>query len=216
MYYSLLEVFFVNNKYVITIGRQFGSGGRAIGEKLAKKLNIPFYDKELISLAAKESGTDPDVFKNIDETATNSLLYSISMGLYSFGNGALAMGDLPMNDKLYLLQHQLIKDIASKGPCVFVGRCADYVLKDHPHCLNVYIYADMEYRKKRAINTHDIEEKRAEHIITKTDKTRANYYSFYTGQKWGTPSNYDLCINSAKLSDDEVVNLICSYIDIKA
>ena len=215
MYHSLLEVFFVNNKYVITIGRQFGSGGRAIGEKLAKKLDIPFYDKELISLAAKESGTDPDVFKNIDETATNSLLYSISMGLYSFGNGALAMGDLPMNDKLYLLQHQIIKDIATKGPCVFVGRCADYVLKDHPHHLNVFIYADMEYRKKRAISTHNIEEKRAEHIINKTDKTRANYYSFYTGQKWGMPQNYDLCINSAKLTDDEIVELICSYVGLK-
>jgi cytidylate kinase len=215
MYYSLSEVFFVNNKYVITIGRQFGSGGRAIGEKLAKKLSIPFYDKELISLAAKESGTDPDVFKNIDETATNSLLYSISMGMYSFGNGALAMGDLPVNDKLYLLQHQIIKDLACKGPCVIVGRCADYILKDHPHCVNVFIYADMEYRKKRAIGAHDIEEKRAEHIINKTDKTRANYYSFYSGQKWGMPQNYDLCINSAKLSDDEIVELICSYIGLK-
>ena len=205
----------MNNKYVITIGRQFGSGGRAIGEKLAKKLSIPFYDKELISLAAKESGTDPDVFKNIDETATNSLLYSISMGMYSFGNGALAMGDLPVNDKLYLLQHQIIKDLATKGPCVIVGRCADYILKDHVHCVNVFIYADMEYRKKRAIGAHDIEEKRAEHIINKTDKTRANYYSFYSGQKWGMPQNYDLCINSAKLSDDEIVELICSYINLK-
>lgn len=205
----------MDNKYVITIGRQFGSGGRAIGEKLAKKLSIPFYDKELISLAAKESGMSPEVFKDIDETATNSLLYSISMGLYSFGNGALAMGDLPVNDKLYLLQHQLIKELAAKGPCVFVGRCADYILKEHKRCVNIFIYADMEYRKKRAIGAHDIEEKRAEHIINKTDKTRANYYSFYTGQKWGAPHNYDLCINSAKLSDDEIVELICSYIGLK-
>ncbi|MBE6825239.1 MAG: cytidylate kinase-like family protein [Ruminococcaceae bacterium] len=205
----------MNNKYVITIGRQFGSGGRAIAQKLARKLSVPFYDKELISIAAKESGTDPDVFKDVDETATNSLLYSISMGMYSFGNGALAMGDLPVNDKLYLLQHQIIKELAEKESCVIVGRCADYILKDNPNCVNVFIHADIAYRKKRAVVVHNIEEKRAESIINKTDKTRANYYSFYTGQKWGQPQNYDLCIDSSKLTDDQVVDLICAYIELK-
>ena len=204
----------MNNKYVITISRQFGSGGRAVGQKLAQKLDIPFYDKELISLAAKESGMNPEVFKSIDETAANSLLYSLSMGMYNF-NGPLAMGDLPVNDKLYLLQHQLIKEIATKGPSDIVGRCADYVLKDSPHTINVFIYADMEYRKKRAVTVHNIEERRAETIINKTDKTRANYYSFYTGQKWGVAQNYDLCIDSSKLSDDKIVELICSYINLK-
>ena len=204
----------MNNKYVITISRQFGSGGRAVGQKLAQKLDIPFYDKELISLAAKESGMNPEVFKSIDETAANSLLYSLSMGMYNF-NGPLAMGDLPVNDKLYLLQHQLIREIAAKGPSVIVGRCADYVLKDSPHTINVFIYADMEYRKKRAVTVHNIEERRAETIINKTDKTRANYYSFYTGQKWGVAQNYDLCIDSSKLSDDKIVELICSYINLK-
>ncbi|MBQ7965658.1 MAG: cytidylate kinase-like family protein [Ruminococcus sp.] len=204
----------MNNKYVITISRQFGSGGRAVGQKLAQKLDIPFYDKELISLAAKESGMNPEVFKSIDETAANSLLYSLSMGMYNF-NGPLAMGDLPVNDKLYLLQHQLIREIATKGPSVIVGRCADYVLKDSPHTINVFIYADMEYRKKRAVTVHNIEERRAETIINKTDKTRANYYSFYTGQKWGVAQNYDLCIDSSKLSDDKIVELICSYINLK-
>ncbi len=206
----------MNNKYVITIGRQFGSGGRAIGQKLAKKLNIPFYDKELISIAAKESGIHPEVFNNVDETAANSLLYSLSMGMYSFGNGPLAMGDLPINDKLYILQHQIIKDLAQKGPCVIVGRCADYVLKDNPHCINIFIYADMEYRKKRAVVVHNIEERRAETIINKTDKTRANYYSFYSGQKWGVTQNYDLCIDSSKLSDEQIVELICAYVKLKS
>lgn len=204
----------MNNKYVITISRQFGSGGRAIAQKLATKLSIPFYDKELISIAAKESGISPEVFKDIDETAANSLLYSLSMGMYSF-NGPLAMGDLPVNDKLYILQHQIIKELAAKGPCVIVGRCADYVLKENPHCVNVYIYADMEYRKKRAVVVHNIEERRAEPIINKTDKARANYYSFYTGQKWGQPQNYDLCIDSSKLSDDKIVDLICAYLELK-
>ena len=204
----------MNNKYVITIGRQFGTGGRAIAQKLSEKLSIPFYDKELISIAAKESGMNPEVFKEVDETATNSLLYSISMGLYSF-NGPLAMGDLPVNDKLYILQHQIIKELAAKGPCVFVGRCADYVLKDNPHTINIFIHANIEYRKKRAIVVHNIEERRAETIINKTDKTRANYYSFYTGQKWGAIQNYDLCIDSSKLSDEQIVDLICSYIELK-
>ncbi len=204
----------MNNKYVITIGRQFGTGGRAIAEKLAKKLSVSFYDKELISLAAKESGINPEIFKSVDETAANSLLYSLSMGLYNF-NGPLAMGDLPVNDKLYILQHQIIKELAAKEPCVIVGRCADYVLKDNPHTINIFIHANMEYRKKRAVVVHNIDERRAETIINKTDKTRANYYSFYTGQKWGATQNYDLCIDSSKLSDEQIVDLICAYIELK-
>ena len=200
------------DKYVITIGRQFGSGGRSIGEKLAKKLDIPFYDKELISLAAKESGVSPEVFDNVDEKAANSLLYSLSMGMYNFGSGFSVMGDLPVNDKLYLLQHQIIKDIAEKENCVIVGRCADYVLRDHPGCVNIFIYADMDFRKDEAIKRHGIDEARAEHIINKTDKSRANYYSFYSGQKWGMAENYDLCINSGKLSEDSIVELIIDYI----
>lgn len=201
------------DKYVITIGRQFGSGGRSIGEKLAKKLDIPFYDKELISLAAKESGVSPEVFDNVDEKAANSLLYSLSMGMYNFGSGFSVMGDLPVNDKLYLLQHQIIKDIAEKENCVIVGRCADYVLRDHPGCVNIFIYADMDFRKDEAIKRHGIDEARAEHIINKTDKSRANYYSFYSGQKWGMAENYDLCINSGKLSEDSIVELIIDYIN---
>ena len=201
------------DRFIITIGRQFGSGGRAVGEKLAKKLDISFYDKELISLAAKESGISPEVFDNVDEKAANSLLYSLSMGLYNFGSGFSAMGDLPVNDKLYLLQHQIIKDIAEKENCVFVGRCADYVLRDNPNCVNIFIYADMEYRKQEAVKKHGIDANRAEHIITKTDKSRANYYSFYSGQKWGMAENYDLCINSAKLDEDCIVELIISYIN---
>lgn len=202
-------------KYIVTIGRQFGSGGRAIGEKLAAKLGVSFYDKELISLAAKESGMNPEIFENIDEKAANSLLYSLSMGLYSFGSGFPAMGDLPVNDQLYILQHKIIKEIAERESCVIVGRCADYILKDNPNCVNIFIYADMEFRKQEAVKKHGIEEARAEHIITKTDKSRANYYSFYSGQKWGMAENYDLCINSAKLSEDKIVDIIYYYIQSK-
>ena len=202
-------------KYIITIGRQFGSGGRAIGEKLAKKLGISFYDKELISLAAKESGISPEVFENVDEKAANSLLYSLSMGLYSFGSGFSAMGDLPVNDKLYILQHKIIKDIAEKESCVIVGRCADYILKENENCVKIFFYADMDFRKREAVKKHGIDEARAEHIISKTDKSRANYYSFYSGQKWGMAENYDLCIDSSKLDEDKIVDLLEEYIRIR-
>ena len=200
------------DKYIITIGRQFGSGGRSIGQKIAEKLDIHFYDKELISIAAKESGTDPEIFKDVDEKAANSLLYSLSTGMYGFGSGFSAMGDLPVNDKLYLLQHKLIKKIAENESCVIVGRCADYVLRENPNCVNIFIYADMAFRKEQSVKKHGIDEARAEHIINKTDKSRANYYSFYSGQKWGMAENYDLCINSSKLSEDKIVDLIIDYI----
>ena len=202
-------------RFIITIGRQFGSGGRSIGEKLAEKLGVPFYDKELISLAAKESGMSPDVFNEVDEKAANSLLYSLSMGMYNFGSGFSAMGDLPVNDKLYLLQHKIIRKIAEEGSCVIVGRCADYVLRDRDDCVNIFFYANMEFRKQESVKKHGIDEARAEHIITKTDKNRANYYSFYSGQKWGMTENYDLCIDTSKLSEETIVDLIAEYIRLR-
>lgn len=203
----------MSTKYIITVARQFGSGGRDIAKALAEKLGVKFYDKELISLAAKESGMSPEVFEKIDEQATNSLLYSLSMGLYNFGNGFSAMGDLPVNDKLYIIQHKMIKRIADEGPCVILGRCADYILKDRKNVINIFINADMEYRKAHAIEFHHIEKRRAEQIINKTDKNRANYYSFYSGQKWGQAQNYDLCINSGRMSQEDAVNLITTYVD---
>ena len=117
---------------IIAITRQYGSGGHDIGKALAEKLGISFYDKELISIAAKESGVSPEVFKHADERATNSLLYSLSVGLYNYGNNFSSVGDLPVNDRLYILQHKIIKQLAEKENFVVVGRCADYVLKDNP------------------------------------------------------------------------------------
>lgn len=205
----------MSKNFIITIGRQFGSGGREIGEALAKKLGIPFYDKELISMAAKESGINSEVFDHVDERATNSLLYSLSMGLYSFGNNFNNSSDLPVNDRLYILQHQIIKKLADEGSCVIVGRCADYILKDRENCVNIFIHANTAYRKKRAVEIHNVKANKAEQIINKTDKVRANYYGFYSGQKWGLAQNYDLCIDSSKLSTDQAVALIESYVKIR-
>ncbi len=199
-------------KYIITISRQFGSGGRIFGKSLAETLNIDFYDKELVSLAAKESGYNPEIFENVDERATNSLLYSLSMGIYNLGNGYAPMRDMPVNDKLYLLQHKIIKQLAVK-PCVIVGRCADYILKDRKNLLRIYIYANMEDRIKSAIKLHDVPENKAEAIIKKTDKTRANYYNFYTNQRWGAVENYDLCLNTSTISRDKAINMIKAIVE---
>ena len=205
----------MSSKRFVTITRQYGSGGHDIGKALAKALGIGFYDKELISLAAKESGIAPEVFEKADEKPANSLLYSLSVGLYNYGNGlSNPMDDLPVNDKLYLLQHKIIKEKAESESFVIVGRCADYILKDHPGVVKVFIYADIESRIRRAISRHDIEPARAKQAIIKTDKNRANYYSFYSGQKWGQVENYDLCINTTKLDVDQAVKLITDYISI--
>ena len=199
---------------IITITRQYGSGGHDIGKLLSEKLGIRFYDKELISLAAKESGMSPEVFAKADEKATSSLLYTLSTGLYTYGNGFSAMGDLPMNDQLYILQHKIIKEKAEKENFVVVGRCADYILKEYDNVVRLFIYADLEVRAKRAVARHDIETSRARQAVSKVDKNRANYYSFYSGQRWGAPENYDLCLNSTKLSVEQAADLIIDYLKI--
>ena len=201
----------MSKECIITIARQFGSGGRDIVEALAKALGVKCYDKELISLAAKESGVDPEVFNNVDEKATNSLLYSLSMGLYSFGTGFNA-DRLPVNDKLYLLQHKIIKKLALDGPCVIVGRCADYVLRDCKNVVRLFICADMDYRIKRAVEKKGVKESKAEQVINKTDKSRANYYNFYSGMKWGDPENYDLSVNRTKLTLEQAIGVIQGYL----
>ena len=201
-------------KKIITITRQYGSGGHDIGKLLAQKLDIPFYDKELISLAAKESGVSPEVFAQADEKRSNSLLYSLSTGLYTYGNGYSTMGDLPMNDRLYILQHKIIKEKAEKETFVVVGRCADYILKEYDNVVKVFVYADIDARTRRAVERQDIEPSRARQAVAKADKNRANYYSFYSGQKWGAPENYDLCINSMRLSAEQAADIVIEYIKI--
>ncbi len=201
-------------KSVITISREFGSGGREIAIDVAKALGVKFYDKELISLAAKESGVDPALFERIDEHASNSLLYSLSMGLFTLGQTGFSPRDqISVNDQLYLLQHEIIKKLAEE-PCVIVGRCADYILRDRTNCINVFIHADLEYRVERAIRLHNVPESKGEAVVRKTDKTRANYYQFYTENKWGLADNYHLSVNSAKLSKEKVVDIITNYVKV--
>lgn len=204
----------MSSKHIITITRQYGSGGHDIGKALAEKLGISFYDKELISIAAKESGISPEVFKDVDGKAANSLLYSLSTGLYSYGNSFSSMGDLPVNDRLYILQHKIIKELSEKETFVVIGRCADYVLRDNPNVIKVFIYANIDSRVKRAIDRNDIDPARAKQAVLKADKRRANYYSFYSGKKWGMVDNYDLCINTTNISIEQSVDIIYDYLNV--
>ncbi|MGN0441840.1 MAG: AAA family ATPase [Acutalibacteraceae bacterium] len=199
-------------KHIITIGRQFGSGGRELGKAVADKLGIKYYDKELISLAAKESGYNPEIFENVDERATNSLLYSLSMGIYNLGNGYAPMRDMPVNDQLYLLQHKIIRELAAE-PCVIVGRCADYILRNNKNLLRIFVYAHLKDRVQNAIKIHKVPENKAESTVKKTDKTRANYYNFYSNQKWGAVENYDLCLNTSTISRENAIKIVCNIVD---
>ncbi len=198
---------------IITISRQFGSGGREIGEKLAKKLGIPFYDKELITRAAKESGFAESVFENAEKKASNSLLYSIAMSMNAFGNQEIGFTHLSLDDQIYLAQSNAIRKVAKEGPCVIVGRCADYILRDFPQVVHIFIWADLAFRKERAIHLYQLPESKAEEEILKTDKRRANYYNYHANEKWGRAENYHLCIKSDYVGIDNAVKLIADFLE---
>jgi len=193
---------------IITISRQYASGGKEIGQKVAKKLGIPFYDKELITLAAKESGFTQEMFEKADERATSSLLYSLLMGSYAFGSTTSTPNTLPINDQLFLIQSNLIKKAANEGPCVIVGRCANYVLHEKKNCLSVFVHADKASRLQRAIQEYSLPENKAAETLVKKDKQRAAYYNFYASQRWDDLDNYDLTLNSSTLGVDNAVELI--------
>ena len=197
---------------VITIGRQFGSGGRAIGKAVAEKLGIPFYDKEIIKHIAQKSGLSREILDDYDERPTNSFLYSLVMDTYSAGSYVSApFLDMPLNHKVFLAQFDTIKKIAEKEPCVIVGRCADYALANQPNVMNVFIRADLDDRIKIISKRLDITENKAKDMILKNDKQRASYYNYYTSKKWGDTSSYDLCINTSKISVDDAVDLILDF-----
>ena len=197
---------------IYTIGREFGSGGREVGEKLAAKLGIKLYDKELLQQAAKDSGFCEEIFENHDEKPTNSFLYSLVMDTYSVsGYSAAPLLDMPLNHKVFLAQFETIKKIAEKESCVIVGRCADYALSDNPDCINVFIHADMDIRIKNVSKNLNITENKARDIINKTDKQRASYYNYYTSKKWGDSKSYNLSLDAGKLGTDNCVEMILKF-----
>ena len=197
---------------IYTIGREFGSGGREVGEKLAAKLGIKLYDKELLQQSAKDSGFCEEIFENHDEKPTNSFLYSLVMDTYSVsGYSAAPFLDMPLNHKVFLAQFETIKKIAEKESCVIVGRCADYALSDNPDCINVFIHADLDVRIKNVSRNLNITENKARDIINKTDKQRASYYNYYTSKKWGDSKSYNLSLDAGKLGTDNCVEMILKF-----
>lgn len=202
-------------KTIITIGRTFGSGGHEIGEKLAAKLGIKCYDKELLTRAAKESGFCEEVLKDHDERPTSSFLYNLVMDTYSFGYNNLSYIDMPVSHKVFIAQFDTIKSIASDGPCVIVGRCADYALQDFDNVLNIFIYSKPEECINRVMerfpNIKNADE--ARQMINKKNKQRKSYYDYYTSKKWGHTDTYDLSVDSSVLGIEGTVKFISQFIE---
>ncbi len=195
---------------IITIGRESGSGGLEVGQKLAALLGVKCYDKEILTEAAKASGFAEQVLKEYDEKSKTSLFFGWTLGLSAAG------ANLPLGTQLYLAQFQAIREMAAQGPCVFVGRCSDYVLKDTDcNLVNVFIHASPEARKERVAARKGISPEEAEEYNRKTDKDRASYYSYYTDHKWGRIENYDIVIDSSKITIDETVQLLVQYLKLR-
>ena len=198
---------------VITIGRQFGSGGREIGEKVAEHFGISCYDNELLSRAAKESGFCEEMLENHDERPTSSFLYNLVMDTYSFGYNASHFVDMPISHKVFLAQFDTIKKIAKEGPCVIVGRCADYALSDFKNSVHIFIYGSEDTKIKRIMKKYDLDSSKARDMCNKKDKQRQSYYNYYSSKKWGRSDTYDLSVNSARLGIDGTANLLAQYVE---
>ncbi len=200
----------MNQNTVITISRQYGSGGRIVAKKLADALGIPFYDNELITMAAEKTGLSVECFKDAEKTSIGNLFFSLTSLTPSLDSVGL-----PLNEKIFLVQSQVIKEVAAEGSCVIVGRSANYVLQDNPNVINVFLQADLPDRVKRAVEVYDQAPEGAEAMVIKTDKRRANYYNYFTGGKWGKAENYDLILNTSRMDLDKVVDVIKTYVSLR-
>lgn len=205
----------MNKNIVITIGRQFGSGGRYVGRLLAEKLGVPFYDKELLSEAAKNSGICEEIFEEHDEKPTRSLLFSLVTGMQSHMAAGNFYMDMPLNHKIFLAQFDAIRRIAGEGSCVIVGRCADYVLRENPDAVSIFVKGDMDSKIARAVKYYGIEEDKAEERIRKADKQRASYYNYYATATWGDVDNYDLVVDTGVLGVEGAVELIAKFLELR-
>ena len=200
-------------KVLITIGRQFGSNGRIIGEKVAEKLGIPCYDKQLIKQAAKESGLWENLLDELDEKHSNSFLYSVVMDPYAFAhsfdnNQGYGMN---LNQRAFMATYNTIEKIAQEGSGVFIGRCSNYVLRNMDPVLNIFLYAPTEVRVRTIMDRFSLSEKQAKDQLQKEDKARASYYNYYTSMKWGRMDSYDLCIDTSKLGVEKTAEQIIAF-----
>lgn len=202
----------MDNKKIITISREFGSGGRLIGRRLAERLEVPYYDKELLDRIAEESGFCREMMEDAERKAKNSFLYSL---MSAMGTGESGPESMSLNERFFLAQFDTIRKIADEGSCVIVGRCADYILRGMPQATNVFIYAEEGDKIKRAVQEYGVPEDSVKKMMKETDKARANYYAYHTGRKWGEHVNYNLSIDSGYIEIEDIVELIIKYTDMK-
>ena len=199
---------------IITIGRQYGSGGRYVARLLAEKLDIPFYDKELLTEVAKDSGMSKDLLEEHDEKNSRGFLFSMMGGTQMAGDAGGMFLDLPLTHRIFLAQFDTIRRIAGEGPCVIVGRCADYVLRDQENVLNVFIKADREDRIRRIVDYYGADPLKAEDQLKRADKQRAAYYNYYATGTWGDVDNYGLCVDTGALGITGAVELIAKCAEL--
>ena len=204
----------MNKNFVINIGRQLGSGGRNIADILSRHYGITAYDRKIIELAAKESGFGQEFFENADEKKSHGFFHSI------FSNRAIANAlgsndSCLSNDALFKVQSDIIRDLAEKESCIFIGRCADYILREHPRHINIFLTANLEDRIARMASEKGITAEQAEELIEKTDRRRADYYNYYSGKTWGASESYDLCINTSHLGHEGTAKMLIDYIELR-
>lgn len=200
---------------IITIGRESGSGGHRIGMLLAREYGIPCYDKELLEKASKNSGLCQEIFENQDEKTTNSFLYSLVMGTYSGGYSNSVVSEMPLNQKVFLAQFDTIKKIAAEGPCVIIGRCADYALELDSRLISVFVHANLEARIQRVAIENNLTNAKAREFILKQDKHRSSYYNYYTAKKWGATESYNLSVDSGLFGIEGTVEIIKRAVEAK-
>ncbi len=202
----------MEHKFVINIGRQLGSGGKTIGEAIAARLGVKLYDKQLINLAAEQSGLSPDLFEKIDETASHSVLATLIGYLRSpFAGDDGGVTNVLSNDALFKIQSDVIREVAARESALFVGRCADYILREHPRSLNLFITADEADRAARLCALHGCSDADAREMMERADARRASYYNYYSSRTWGAAASYHLCVNSSVLGLDRTVEYVLEF-----
>jgi len=202
------------SKYVISISREFGSGGRLIGKQLAARLGIPCYDRTIIQKTSEKSGLSPDFIARAEERARSR--FHLSVTPIGIGTPAFAHQGVPVSHQAFFAQADVIRELADEGPCVIVGRCSDYVLGERPECLKVFIHADLESRVERCVEEYHIPTDDMERRVIQMDRGRSNYYNYYTGHTWGDMRRYDLTINSSTTGVEGAVELIASLVLARA
>ncbi len=198
---------------VLTVSREAYCGGDELARTIADKLGFKFYDREIISLASQKSGIHEDHFDAIEKRPTNSILYSVVMGMYTTRGAYVKLDDVLTDDKIYQVQADIIRDMATDGNCVFVGRCSDYILRSREKCVNIFLHASNADRISRVMKEQNATENEAKKIITRADKKRRSYYNYYTNREWGAMANYDLSLNLSKIPEQDAVKVVISYLE---